>query len=168
MDALARRCDEVVVVCDHVGRHQSPSNVRLLTFGSGSRAGRGLALERLLAAETRRRDTRPDAVLAHMVPAFLTLAAPLCKLYRIPLGLWYVHWHANRALRLATRLADVVFSVDRRSFPLETPKVLAIGHAIDVARFSAPPRLGLRASRCSCSHSAARPGGRVTPPCSGL
>ena len=66
-----------------------------------------------------------------MVPAFLTLAAPLCKLYRIPLCLWYVHWHANRALRLATRLADVVFSVNGRGLALETPKVLAIGHAIE-------------------------------------
>ena len=73
-----------------------------------------------------------------MVPVFLTLAAPLCKLYRIPLGLWYTHQQIDRTLRLATRLTDVVFSVDRRSFPLESPKVRGIGHAIDVARFAAP------------------------------
>ena len=40
VDALARRCDEVVILCDRVGRHRCAPNVRLLTFRSGSRAGR--------------------------------------------------------------------------------------------------------------------------------
>ena len=138
IDALARRCDEVVVLCDRVGRQRCASNVRLLAFGAGSRAGRGLAFERLLVSEFRRGAERPDAVLAHMVPVFVTLTSPLCKLYRIPLGLWYTHWHANRSLRLATRLADVVLSVDEGSFPLRTPKLRGIGHAIDVGRFPLP------------------------------
>ena len=136
--ALARRCDEVVVICDHVGRYDLPANVRVRTFGSSSRLGRGLAFERALAAELARREGRPDALLAHMIPTFLTLAAPLCKPLRIPLGLWYTHWNADRSLRRATRLADVVLSVDRRSFPLESPKVKGIGHAIDVSRFPPP------------------------------
>jgi glycosyltransferase involved in cell wall biosynthesis len=57
----------------------------------------------------------------------------------VPLLLWYTHWHASRSLRLATRLADRVLSVDRSSFPLASPKLLGIGHAIDVNLFSAPP-----------------------------
>lgn len=138
IDALARRCESVVVLCDRVGRHACPPNVRVRTFGSSSRLGRGVAFERALVSELRRGDARPDAVLAHMVPVFLTLAAPLCKVRGIPLGLWYTHWNADRSLRVATRLADVVLSVDRRSFPLQTPKVKGIGHAIDVKRFPAP------------------------------
>jgi glycosyltransferase involved in cell wall biosynthesis len=70
-----------------------------------------------------------------MVPLFLLLAAPPAKLRRVPLLLWYTHWHASRSLRLAVRLADAVASVDRRSFPLETPKLTATGHAIDPAAF---------------------------------
>jgi glycosyltransferase involved in cell wall biosynthesis len=138
LDALARRCDEVVVLCDRVARHDLPGNVRLRTFGSHSRVGRGLAFERALAGEVLRRERRPDAVLAHMIPTFLTLAVPPCRPLRIPLGLWYTHWNADRSLRLATRLADVILSVDRRSFPLESPKVRGIGHAIDVRRFPPP------------------------------
>lgn len=138
VDALARRCDEVVVICDHVGRYAPPSNVRLRTFGSRSRAGRGLAFERALVEEIVKRERRPDALLGHMVPTFLTLAAPLCKPLRIPLGLWYTHWKDSRSLRLATRLADVVLSVDRRSFPLQSAKVKGIGHGIEMSRFPAP------------------------------
>ena len=37
---------------------------------------------------------RPDAVLAHMVPLFLVLAAPLAKPLGVRLALWYTHWHA--------------------------------------------------------------------------
>jgi glycosyltransferase involved in cell wall biosynthesis len=138
VDALARRCDEVVVVCDHVGRYAPPSNVRLRTFGSSSRAGRGFAFERVLAGEITKGGRRPDALLAHMVPSFLILASPLFKPLRIPMGLWYTHWNVDRSLRLATRLADVVLSVDRRSFPLRSDKVKGIGHAIDLRRFPSP------------------------------
>jgi glycosyltransferase involved in cell wall biosynthesis len=42
-------------------------------------------------------------------------------------------------LRIAVRVAARVLSVDRSSFPIETPKVRGIGHAIDVTRFAAAP-----------------------------
>ena len=71
-----------------------------------------------------------------MVPLFLVLAAPFAKLLRVRLALWYTHWAASRTLRLATRFADIVLSVDERSFPLPSPKVRGIGHAIDVERFA--------------------------------
>ena len=132
--ALAARCEAVVVLCDSVGRHDLPGNVELHTFAAGSRAGRGLRFVRAAAAQLRG-SRRPDAVLVHMVPLFLLLVAPLAKPARVPLFLWYTHWNASRSLRAATRLADVVLSVDRRSFPLATPKLQATGHAIDVGRF---------------------------------
>ncbi len=137
--ALGRSCDEVVVLCDHVGRYTSAPNVRVRTFAAPSRLLRGVSFECALAGEIVSRRRRPDAVLAHMIPSFASLAAPLCKAYRIPLGLWYTHWNADRSLRTAARLVDVVLSVDRRSFPLESGKVRGIGHAIDVARFSPAP-----------------------------
>jgi glycosyltransferase involved in cell wall biosynthesis len=130
--ALADRFDAVDVLCGAVGRHDLPASVALSTFGAGSRAGRGL---RFAQAARRELARRPDAALVHMVPLFLVLLAPVAKARRVPLLLWYTHWHAGRSLRVATRLADVVLSVDRRSFPLETPKLHATGHAIDVDRF---------------------------------
>ena len=138
VDALAARSDELVVLCASVGAHGGlPANVRVREFGARSRLGRGVRFTRALAAELRR-TPRPDAVLAHMVPLFLVLAAPLAKPLGVRLALWYTHWHAGRTLRLATRLADVILSVDRRSFPLDSPKVRGIGHAIDVSLFAPP------------------------------
>ena len=133
--ALAARCDEVVVLSASAGRHELPENVRVRLFGAPTRLRRGLLFVRAISAELARRP-RPDAVLCHMVPLFLVLAAPLAKLRRIPLLLWYTHWYASPTLRLAARLADAVLSADVASFPLRSAKVRGIGHAIDVERFS--------------------------------
>ena len=76
-----------------------------------------------------------DAVVAHMIPAYVLLAAPIVRPRRTPLLLWYTHWKASTTLRVAERLATAIVSVDRRSFPLASPKVRPIGHGIDVNEF---------------------------------
>ena len=134
--ALAQRCDELVVITDHVGAHDLPPNCTLRTFGSRTKLGRGLRYMQALVPQLLRRD-RPDAVIAHMCPIYLVLAAPVAKVVRVPLALWYTHWTIDRTLKLATRLADVGLSVDRRSYPIADPKVLGIGHGIDVSQFGA-------------------------------
>ena len=134
--ALAQRCDELVVITDHVGAHDLPPNCTLRTFGSRTKLGRGLRYMQVLVPQLLRRD-RPDAVIAHMCPIYLVLAAPVAKVVRVPLALWYTHWTIDRTLKLATRLADVGLSVDRRSYPIADPKVLGIGHGIDVSQFGA-------------------------------
>jgi len=136
VDALASRSEDLVVLCATEAAHpELPGNVRVLVFGGGSRLGRGVRFVSALAGELRGRP-RPDAVLAHMVPLFLVLAAPLARPLGVRLLLWYTHWHASRTLRAAVRVADTILSVDRRSFPLDSPKVRGIGHAIDVERFA--------------------------------
>lgn len=135
--ALARRLDEVVVLADGAVPGVLPENCRVVTFGAGSKLGRGLRFEAALVRELR---PRPLAVVAHMAPIFAVLAAGPVRAARVPLGLWYTHWHASRTLRAAERVVDVVLSVDRRSFPLPSAKVHAIGHGIDLSEFECMPR----------------------------
>ena len=142
--ALAERVDELHVICDRVGRHDLPGNCTFATWAAPTRFRRGLNMLRALVPLMVRR--RPDAVIAHMCPIYLVLAAPFAKPLRVPLVIWYTHWTIDRTLRLATRLCDAALSVDRRSYPLESPKVHGIGHGIDVADFapreSAPAQEG--------------------------
>jgi glycosyltransferase involved in cell wall biosynthesis len=143
--ALARRLDEVVVLADSAVPGALPANCRVRAFGAGSKAGRGLRFERALAGELRE---RPLGVVAHMAPVFAVLAAPLARPLRVPVVLWYTHWHASPTLRVAARLVNAIVSVDRRSFPLDSPKVHAIGHGIDLSEFECArhePREGLHA-----------------------
>lgn len=131
---LADRVDELAVVTRRA-RAELPPGVTLRTFDAGSRVGRTLAFERGVASAT----AGADAVLVHMVPQFALLAAPVARLRRVPLLLWYTHWHAGAALRLATRAVDLGLSADRSSYPVGSPKVRGIGHAIDVERFDGAP-----------------------------
>jgi len=75
-----------------------------------------------------------DVIFSHMIPRYALLAWPVAQLYRLPIGLWYVHPAANRELRLAARLVDWIATADSTSFPL--PGIAqALGHGIDSARF---------------------------------
>ena len=128
--ALAERVDEVVVLCDHAVPAALPPNALVHKFGAATRIGRGFRFEAALARALR---PRPVAVVAHMVPLYALLAAPLVRPLRVPLLLWYTHWKAHNVLRAAERVCTAVVSVDRRSFPLVSRKVRPIGHGIDVA-----------------------------------
>ena len=135
--ALAERVDEVVVLAQSGRGDGLPGNVEVRTFGAPSRAQRIWRFERELA-----RALPADAVVAHMIPAYVVLAAPMVRARRTPLLLWYTHWKASSMLRVAERLATAIVSVDRRSFPLASPKVRPIGHGIDVNEFACTDRKG--------------------------
>ncbi len=141
--ALAARVDEVVVLAQSADGGDLPDNVEVRTFGAASRPGRLVHFERELV-----RALPGDAVVAHMIPVYVLLAAPLVRPRRIPLLLWYTHWKASAQLRAAERLATAIVSVDARSFPLDSAKVRPIGHGIDVSEFACTERAahpGLRA-----------------------
>lgn len=140
--ALAKRVDELVVLCDAAPTHVA-DNVRVHEFGAPTQAERGARFLSALA-----RELRCDGVVAHMVPLYAVLAAPLVRPLGIPLVLWYTHWKGHAVVRAAERVCTAVASVDVRSFPLRSPKVRGIGHGIDVSEFScsdASPPLPLRA-----------------------
>jgi glycosyltransferase involved in cell wall biosynthesis len=135
--ALADRVDEVVVLAQSGDGDGLPGNVEVRTFGAPSRVQRVWRFERELA-----RALPANAVVAHMIPAYVVLAAPIVRGRRTPLLLWYTHWKASSTLRAAERLATAIVSVDRRSFPLASPKVRPIGHGIDVNEFACTDRTG--------------------------
>jgi len=133
--ALAARVDELVVLADTAEPGSLPPNCRVATFGAHSRVARGARFEARLAGAAARGRL---PVLAHMVPLFALLAAPIVRPLGSPLLLWYTHWNPTRALRLAERVVTTVLSVDERSFPLPTAKLRTIGHGIDLGAFDHP------------------------------
>jgi glycosyltransferase involved in cell wall biosynthesis len=131
--ALSRRVDRVAVLSAGQVPGALPENCLVHTFGASTKAERGLRFTRALATELVR--ARPFAVLAHMCPIYAVLAAPLARPLGVPVLLWYTHWHASPTLKLAGRCSNVILSVDRRSVPLASAEVRAIGHGIDLSEF---------------------------------
>ena len=137
IEALASRYDEVAVLAARAVPGVLPENCSVVLYGAGSRASRGGRYVASLGYELRR---RPQAVLVHMVPLLAVLAAPFAKAHRVPLLLWFTHWKRSRTLVLADRLADAVLTVNARSFPLASRKVVPIGHGVDLRRFPCATR----------------------------
>jgi glycosyltransferase involved in cell wall biosynthesis len=131
--ALAGLVDEVVVLADGAVEGVLPPNCRVRRFRARTKVGRGLRFELGLSRELR--GLRGGAVVAHMCPIYAVLAAPLVRPWGVPVVLWFTHWKTSRVLRTAERLSTAVVSVDRRSFPLDSAKVRAIGHGIDLTEF---------------------------------
>lgn len=137
--ALARRVDEVVVLALSAKPGVLPENCRVRTFGAPTQLLRGMRFAQALSAELVR--GRPTALVAHMSPIYAVLAAPVVRPLGVRVLLWYTQVRTNPLLERAVRLVDGVFTTDARSFPFASPKVHAIGHGIDVSRFTcnAPP-----------------------------
>ena len=131
--ALASQVDELVVLADGSADGALPANARVRLFRDRRKVGRGLRFEAALAREL---GPRPVGVVAHMCPIYAVLGAPLVRPLGIPLVLWFTHWRASPLLRAAAAVSSAVASVDRRSFPFDSPKVHAIGHGIDLSEFS--------------------------------
>jgi len=130
--ALAARVDELVVLCDSAVPDAVPGNARVHEFGAATQAQRGAKFTAALAGELR---PKPIGVVAHMVPLYAVLAAPLVRPLQIPLVLWYTHWKGHSVVRAAEKVCTAVVTVDPRSFPLDSAKVRGIGHGIDLAEF---------------------------------
>ena len=133
--ALAARVDELVVLALRVRDADLPSNVRLHAFDAPGQ----LKAARLLAALAPELRQRPVAVLAHMAPVYAVVAAAATRPLRVPLLLWFTHWRASRTLQLAEVASTRVLSVNARSFPLPSSKLVATGHGIEVPD-ELPPR----------------------------
>ena len=135
--ALAARVDELVVLALRVSDADLPDNVRVRSFDA---PGPALKAVRLLAALAPELRGRPVAVLAHMAPVYALVASTVTRPLRVPLLLWFTHWRASRTLQLAERVSTRVLSVNARSFPLASRKLVETGHGIEVPDLRPPSR----------------------------
>ena len=147
--ALARRCSAVRVLAQQAGRRppDAPANVTVHSLGKERGAARQRQLGRLFATLSHALVTAPPgeratAIFVHMVPRYAALAAPLAKLRRVPLVLWYAQGGVSRDLHVAHRLVDRVVSASHRSYPLGADRLVVVGHGIDTDRYVPRSSLG--------------------------
>ncbi|MGH3993809.1 MAG: glycosyltransferase, partial [Pseudonocardiaceae bacterium] len=122
-NALARRVDHVSVITMQTGRLEVEPNVVVHSLGKElgrSEPARLLTYYRLVHEVLRERSI--DVCFAHMAPLFAALFAPLAKVRRIPILLWFAHTRVSPTLRLAHLLVDRCVTATPASFPLTSTK----------------------------------------------
>jgi len=122
------------VICLERGAVALPPNVGVASMGKERGYGRLREL-----AEFRRALQEVvggvDVIFGHMIPRYALVAAPWALAYRVPIVQWYTHRQATAELRLVDALAARMVSATPESYPLPGPKVVYLGHGIDLDRF---------------------------------
>jgi glycosyltransferase involved in cell wall biosynthesis len=140
INGLAARCQYVDVITMRAGRLAVADNVRVFSVGKEKGYGefrRALVFYTVLLRLLLTR--RYDACFAHMMPLFAIMAAPLLKVWRVPITLWYAHGAVSKRLEWAEKLVDHVVTSSPEGFRLPSNKVILVGQGVDTALFQPAP-----------------------------
>ncbi len=136
---LAKNCEQLIVICLRQGEFSLPANVRVYSLGKESGSSRLKYLWRLAKYLWCYRHDY-DKVLVHMNPVYIVLAGWWWRLTGRSIALWYTHRQVDLKLRIATYLANIIFTAAPESFRLKSHKVNVVGHGIDVGSFKCDSR----------------------------
>jgi glycosyltransferase involved in cell wall biosynthesis len=138
IEALAHRVAQLHVVTPIAGRYDLPDNVTVHAWGPPGKASTRwqrarFYIGRFIGLIWKR---RVDVVFVHMIPRWVLVAAPFCKLRGVPIVLWYSHRQVTLELKLAHRLASRVVTASPESYSLYDDRVSVVGHGIDTSLFA--------------------------------
>ncbi len=140
IEEFAKHCDEVTVIANEVGAYTLPGNVKVCSLGKEYRSSRIKRYVKFLLLITW--FTRSyDAVFCHMNPEFVIAGGWWWRLTKKRISFWYMHKSVTTRLRLAERLADVIFTASPESFRLPSKKLHIVGHGIDTDIFRPDPSI---------------------------
>jgi glycosyltransferase involved in cell wall biosynthesis len=132
IEEFAKHNEKVTVVTLRKGQYTLPKNVSVIVLGKGSRLRRAWQFWRVCIAH--RHDY--DAVFVHMNPEYFMVAGLLWRSMGKRAALWYTHKAVNVRLKIATLLANRIFTASKASFRLQNNKVQVMGHGIDTTLFA--------------------------------
>ena len=75
-----------------------------------------------------------------MNQVYVILAAALWRMSGKKVGLWYAHGTVSRSLRIAVRLANMLFTSTKEGMQIDTPKRVIVGQGIDTTLFTSQQR----------------------------
>lgn len=136
VNALAARCERVVVITMEAGAIRVADNVEVFSVGKEQGYGKLRMLARLYSLTWGvLRSGRIDAVFAHMNYLFALLTSPMLKIFRKPVTLWFAHGSKPLLLRPTVWISDRIVASSAGGFQLKTSKLRLIGQGIDTDRF---------------------------------
>ncbi|MFC1613182.1 glycosyltransferase [Patescibacteria group bacterium] len=152
---FAKNCEKVTVICLEKGEYDLPDNVNVLSLGKeeikyppvsppdwtvvragplGKGGGYKLLYVWRFYKYIWQERKNYDAVFVHMNPEYVILGGIFWKLFKKKISLWYVHRAVNLKLRIAEKVSDVIFTVAKESFRINSSKVKVLGHGIDMSK----------------------------------
>lgn len=135
IEEFARQCETVVVICLEQGVHHLPGNVKVLSLGKEHRKSRFRYALRFWYFIWRERHEY-DAVFVHMNQVYVLLGWLLWRFGRKKIALWYAHGAVSPSLRIAEKMAEIVFTSTASGFRIPSAKTRIVGQGIDTDHFT--------------------------------
>ncbi len=134
LEKFSKNAEKIFVISQFVGGYNLPENAEVFSLGKEKGYSKirqlfnfyGLLFKNL---------PKVDTVFVHMIPLWVVSGAPLFKIYRKKVYLWYVHKSVNFTLKLAEKLVFRIFTASPESCRLKSEKIVITGHGIDVEKF---------------------------------
>ena len=133
-DKLAGKMEKIYILALEKHSESTLSNIEVLSMGKekgvdffGKILGFYIGLFKTIK--------HIDAILVHMIPKYVILAAPVAFIFRKPIYFWYTGVSANYDLRIAVKLCRKVFTAHEAAMRISTPKRIITGHGIDTSLF---------------------------------
>lgn len=138
--SFSKECEKLTVISLETGAYELPANVTVLSLGKEH--GRSLTkyISRFLGYSWKYRNEYTH-VFCHMSPLYVILGAPLWKMLKKPVGLWYIHRNVDLKLKIAEKCADIIFTSTPESFRIESRKRNFMGQAVDLKKFKRPENI---------------------------
>lgn len=136
---FAKHFGRINVITLAAGVHDLPSNVRVYSLGKElgiSKWRQAVKIAGLLWKLA----PHKGGIFCHMSPIFAIIAWPYAILRRSKLVLWYLHRSLTLRLRIALAICDKLVTANEKGLAIKSPKIVSVGHGVDVMRFAVSGR----------------------------
>lgn len=144
VEALSSKFNRITVITGKTGVFNNLPNVKVISTNWVN----GKSLHNILRLFIRAIPViirgNYDSVFFHMTDLQCALLSPVVRLRNRKQYLWYAHTYKSKYLIFASLWVNRIITSTDGSCPIKTPKVLAIGQAIDENRFSLIPLKNLK------------------------
>lgn len=133
-DKLAERVEKIYVLALLKKSEPTKSNMEVISMGKEKNAG---FLGKFFGfySGLLKNIGEADAILVHMIPKYVILAAPIAFIFRKPIYMWYTGVSANRDLKIAVKFCRKIFTAHEAAMRINTSKRIITGHGIDTYKF---------------------------------
>lgn len=136
VEALARKCAQVEVICLKKGRYALPENVTVHSLGKETGTRSALAYARSFFALAWKLRRNYDTVFVHMNQEYVLVGGLLWKLLGKRVYLWRNHYAGSFLTDLAAFWCTNVFCTSRSSYTAKYKKTVFMPVGVQLERFS--------------------------------
>jgi glycosyltransferase involved in cell wall biosynthesis len=131
---FSKKFEQVTVICLEEGKHNLPSNVKVLSLGKEVRQSRKQYLARFYSYVWNERHNY-DVVLSHMNQEYVILAGFIWKLLGKRIYMWRNHHAGDELTDMASVFCNKIFCTSKYSYTIKYKKTKLMPVGIDTSFF---------------------------------